>query len=70
MIKLKKMKSVDFLACKGAVWVVVGHEDIRVQQVGSRWLADLYNAESKYVRNIMKWSDRNGLVEALAHVLV
>jgi len=70
MIKLKKMQSVDFLACKGAVWVVVGHEDIRVQQVGSRWLADLYDADGKYVRNIMKWRDRNGLVEALAHVLV
>ena len=70
MIKLKKMQSVDFLACKSAVWVVVGHEDIRVQQVGSRWLADLYDADGKYVRNMMKWGDRNGLVEALAHVLV
>jgi hypothetical protein len=70
MIKLKKMQSVDFLACKGAVWVVAGHEDVRVQQVGSRWLADVYDANGNYVRNIMKFGDRNGLVEALAHVLV
>jgi len=70
MIKLRKMQSVDFLASKGAVWVVAGHEDVRVHQVGSRWLADVYDANGKYVRNIMKFGDRNGLVEALAHVLV
>ena len=68
MIKLKKISSATF--CKGAVQVVAGHEDIRVQQIGTRWLADLYDANGKYVRNIMKFGDRNGLVEALAHVLV
>lgn len=67
-IKLKKIANATF--CKGAVWAVVGHEDVRVQQVGTRWLADLYDADGNYVRNIMKWRDRNGLTEALAFVLV
>ena len=65
MIKLKKIQSADFLACKGAVWTVVGHEDIRVHQIGNTWLADKY-IDGVYVGKIASSSTRSLLIEKLS----
>lgn len=69
MIKLKKIADRTF--CKSAVWAVVGHEDIRVHQVGAtRWLADHYDGNGNYVKNIMKFSNKSSLLEALGLVVL
>ena len=65
MIKLKKIQSADFLACKGAIWAVVGHEDIRVHQIGNTWLADKY-IDGEYVCKIASSSMRSLLIEKLS----
>ncbi len=51
MVKLKKIA--ERTRFKGAVWVVVGAEHIRVHQIGNHWLADEYR-DGKYVSNIAK----------------
>jgi len=51
MIKLKKIS--NRTQFKGAIWVVVGAENIRVHQVGNIWLADEYK-NGEYVCNIAK----------------
>lgn len=68
MIKLKKIQSVDHLACKGAVWVVVGHEDIRVHQIGNTWLADKY-IDGEYAGNVTKSSVRSIVTQNLSEIL-
>jgi hypothetical protein len=64
MIKLKKI--FDRTQFKGAVWVVVGAEHIRVHQIGNNWLADEYR-DGKYVSNIAKsYNNRSSLIKKLA----
>ncbi len=64
MIKLKKIS--NRTQFKGAVWVVVGAEHIRVHQIGNHWLADEYR-EGKYVSNVAKGgASRELLLKRLA----
>ncbi len=63
MIKLKKI--FERTQFKGAGWVVVGAEHIRVHEVGNTWLADEYR-DGKYVCNIAKSSNRSLLIKKLA----
>jgi hypothetical protein len=69
MIKLKKIT--NRTQFNSAIWAVVGHEDIRVHQIGAtRWLADHYDEDGNYVKNIMKFSDKSALLEALGLVVL
>ena len=64
MVKLKKIA--ERTRFKGAVWVVVGAEHIRVHQIGNHWLADEYR-DGKYVSNIAKsYNNRSSLIKKLA----